>query len=750
MPNKKSSENLESASSNLLSVRHMRRSMRLHASSDPKEVARTLDQILKEAIAVQAADQSKLGRSAINELRQVRQDLLAGQIKAGKRQQDFVSKYSLVLDEIGKAQAEADKKVRGDNTKEVSDNLKQSLKGILPSSDTIISGIITANPAIGYSVKLLSRMSGAIKEQRKQRAELYKQNILDIQKKHHLNDEEEKNNDEKKAVVEKQADVVQKQEKVVKTENKPVRQRSSFSRVSAEELRKQTVILLKVDKELESIRTKLVGASTLNDLDDPVVQAVQDISSETKESLQKVSSDFWNAARSTSKVSKVMSDQVVSQTNILEKVGTSTDEQKSALEKVSQAVAAQTDTSTKLLEQTTKQTEIQQDQLDQAERDRNAAGRSQRLTDIKTIGKPGAMTPNVAKETEAGGGMLSKLMNFAGLKSLIGGAGGGLLGSIIGFFTGGIMGKILGGFGKFFKLFASLSGILRLVGKFAVVGAVITGIFDFVDGLFNAEKLFGHGDLNILDRISAGFANLIAGFVTSITGIIDWVSEKLFGTSIFGFDQDGLAKMILDFRQNVIDALSNAIETVVNFFKDTGKFIAEGIPEWTDKVLLNMKNMVLGVFSSIGDAIGGFIDSVTPSFMKKNRGSTSNKPDSALIAKVNTIPTDIVDAVSRTAVASSVDQIPISISGQNSPVTVVPQPNGQTVNSGIVSQADQSNTVMAAKAAIGGGSNTAVVAPTTNNNNVTNMSYQGSMSARNVEPIHKVFNTYNQFAFGIP
>ena len=135
--------------STLQDVRKMRRSIRLRGEQDPEKVAQSLTVILREAIALRAANSGRVGRSAVNELRNIRRAMLTNQISAGGRTPEFVAKYSAILDQITDTQTDSARETEG-----VGGGIGQAITQNLPSADAITSALITANPVLGYTTKI--------------------------------------------------------------------------------------------------------------------------------------------------------------------------------------------------------------------------------------------------------------------------------------------------------------------------------------------------------------------------------------------------------------------------------------------------------------------------------------------------------------------------------------------------------------------------------------------------------------------
>lgn len=132
----------------LLQVRSMRRSDQIRNETDPDKVANILENLIKESIHLQNGGDKSFQKRSMAELRQIRQDLVAGQINAGARNTELTVVYSSVIDALSKMEETDSKGFK------VYDKTASSLRKSIPSSDTLISALMTANPLMGYGVKM--------------------------------------------------------------------------------------------------------------------------------------------------------------------------------------------------------------------------------------------------------------------------------------------------------------------------------------------------------------------------------------------------------------------------------------------------------------------------------------------------------------------------------------------------------------------------------------------------------------------
>ena len=137
----------------LLDLRSMRRSNALRNETDPTKVANILEDLIKESIHLQHGGDKGFQRKSMAELKQIRRDLVAGQINAGDKTGKMTVVYSSVIDALSKAEQEGSKGMQ------VYEKTAESLRKSIPTTDTLISALMTANPLMGYGVKMVRDMS---------------------------------------------------------------------------------------------------------------------------------------------------------------------------------------------------------------------------------------------------------------------------------------------------------------------------------------------------------------------------------------------------------------------------------------------------------------------------------------------------------------------------------------------------------------------------------------------------------------
>src|SRR5699024_7067614 len=88
-----------------------------------------------------------------------------GQINTGGGGADYVTKISLVLDQIQGIEQESQAQQREQRRQQGGGTARSALGVIgraLPSADTLISALITANPIMGYSAKVGRDLIGSL------------------------------------------------------------------------------------------------------------------------------------------------------------------------------------------------------------------------------------------------------------------------------------------------------------------------------------------------------------------------------------------------------------------------------------------------------------------------------------------------------------------------------------------------------------------------------------------------------------
>lgn len=169
----------------LQDIKKMRRVIKMRESTDPAEVASILDTVLREVIMVRESTGGRIGANAIRELRDIRSDMIAGQIDVGQNSGRMIAKYSIVLDELDKVN---DREARGGGGLPIPTNF--DLSSIVPSSESLISALITANPILGYTTKIARDFFSGMSERRQREEERIQQTLQEAKRKAELYESE--------------------------------------------------------------------------------------------------------------------------------------------------------------------------------------------------------------------------------------------------------------------------------------------------------------------------------------------------------------------------------------------------------------------------------------------------------------------------------------------------------------------------------------------------------------------------------
>lgn len=616
---------MKKAKTLLMDIRHARRSINLR-DQDPKEVQETLARILQEAVVLQTSDDGALGNAAIRELKQVRRSLVAQQVDAGSRNAEFIGKFSAVLDSVD------NKDLAEDSDNELGlKNALDNMKNNLPSIDTITSAVMTANPLLGYGIKMFTDLTRGVRERRRRQSEERARGIEQALQESRL--------------LEKEEEVAEERIHNAKEEAKERKARRGIYTPNFERLEE------KLDR----------------------------LSTEEPEDIQQV---------------ELVKNEEAEETN--------------------QLIREMVDTQNEQLELDKKREE------------------HERLEKRESEFKGGV----VATE---GKGQFGK--NNAGGR-------GGLLGGLGGIAGGGLIAGGMAALRPLLGIFRGLGGLAKSVGRialrFGVVTTVIMSIVDFVDGFFNADKLLGKTDLNIGDRIYAGFLNIGAGLLSAILTPLNWLSEKLFNYSFpFETTQEAMFGYMNNLKEAVVDGAKNlfndAISGVTGWF-NRGVDMVKGAGEWSvekynDIVdrLTSFKEGVSDWFSSTINDIGGWFGSKFDS--AKNFFGFDSKDEAEAERVVTEVAQDFLTSERRSTGNDRIDNEVVSIQER------AMQEQARPINNQLTERSEVNDR---SRGGSESGSNV-VVAPNTVQNNVTNNTYGGARYHDNHEPTHRrIMNGYGR------
>lgn len=560
----------------LLDVRSMRRSVKIRDETDPNKVSDILEQIIKESIHLQNAGDKGFQKKSLNELKQIRRDLVAGQINAGSKTGQMTAVYSGVIDSIEKMEQNQAKGF------DAYDKTAGALKNSIPSSDSLISALMTANPIVGYGVKLVRDLSRSSQDSRREAAkEAAKKLALLKGQEAYLEEQFKKlKEDEKKEPL---VEVPDDKEKVTPVDGEP------------------KVVIVDEDGK---------DTSASPDLYDDILHEIRD---DIKELVA-----IW-------------SDDPVGN---LDKAANDDDIETKSLDQLTRISTAIEDMNAQSIENSADQINASE----KIEADRERDNDLERVRNADTSGSPlnplDHVSTNAVGQPEEKGFMSGAL---GGILRLLGGVVmgivGGLGGLLAAFATGGILTTLLKPFTAVLKFIGSIGRLAVSLGtKILLPLAVIKSIYDFFDAFFNADAFLKKNDsqISIGERISLGFANVVA----KLAGLVDDLFE-LFDIDLF--DQEGLTVKIHEFFMGVpkmvTDFLDKMWTSVTGVYTQVMAFIND-IPNKVTGMIDQLTSLVTGVYDDAVAAVRGKIDEIKKNLVESYEG---------IIEKVTGVFTSISD-----------------------------------------------------------------------------------------------------------
>uniref|UniRef100_A0AAU8GK67 Tail length tape measure protein n=1 Tax=Salmonella phage vB_STmST313_KE27 TaxID=3161178 RepID=A0AAU8GK67_9CAUD len=208
--------------------------------------------------------------------------------------------------------------------------------------------------------------------------------------------------------------------------------------------------------------------------------------------------------------------------------------------------------------------------------------------------------------------------------------------------------KLIGGFIKLFMGFGmGIGGLLKplkAATKMLRVGplALITSVFEFGKGFFNAKEILGKAQVSIVDRVQAGITELVGSF----GDLADWVAE------IFGWDNAGFGKafreQVLKMTEAPVRWLNSIVDWVSNdLFAGIGKGTA--LTEIPGKLADNLQGQLIKLVDWVTGGISGLIDDGMAAAnkvvedMKKGFAENVKKPFFNMLNAITNAMFDIVD-----------------------------------------------------------------------------------------------------------
>lgn len=166
--------------------------------------------------------------------------------------------------------------------------------------------------------------------------------------------------------------------------------------------------------------------------------------------------------------------------------------------------------------------------------------------------------------------------------------GGGLFGGILGAITTPLVG-----------LMAMLGGVAALALPAVAVGAVLSGLYLFVDGFMNAGEIAkkNEKDLTITDRVNAGMDNIAAQVLKGV----DWLFESAGMDLMDTEDRDGgsLASRLFANQQKSQARIQEDYDSIGRGIDRVGEWVSE------------FSDSIVNIFDDVVGWGSGLIDSIT-------------------------------------------------------------------------------------------------------------------------------------------
>lgn len=579
----------------LLDIRAMRRSVKIRNETDPEKVAEILEQLVKESVHLQNAGDKGFQRKSLAELKQIRRDLVSGQINAGSKTGQMTAVYSGVIDSIEKLEQNQEKGF------DAYDKTASALRNSIPSSDTLISALMTANPIVGYGVKMVRDLARSSQDGRRKAA---KEAAARLKL---LREQEVYLEEQFKKLRESEADA----------NPTPPADGPPPGDLSPEPLPANTPPIV-VDTDAAPPTILPVDEPKKNegklDIYDAILKEIRD---DIKELVL-----LWGGTPSGG----------AGDLNPLNGGG-ETDPAKQAeldyLASIKAALDAMAAENARLAAEAITAAE-------ELEEKRKRDAEIIRVRDEDTRGGPLPIVDDVDSDTvrdpdHAGGGVMGGIMKLLGgvVMSIV----GGLSGLLAAFAAGGILTTLLKPFTAVLKFIGSIGRLAVSLGtKILLPLAVIKSIYDFFDAFFNADAFLKKNDsqISIGERISLGFANVIAKLV----GLVDDLFE-LFDIDLF--DQEGLTVKIHEFFMSVpkmvTDFLDKMWTSVTGVYTQVMAFVND-IPNKVTGMIDQLTSLVTGVYDDAVAAVRGKIDEIKKNLVESYEG---------IIEKVTGVFTSISD-----------------------------------------------------------------------------------------------------------
>lgn len=160
----------------LIDTRKMKRMAALMTEGNSDKAAEMLQNILNEALSIQMTGNIRSQTNAVQEIKSLRNAMVAGSIQAGKMSTRMIGAYTLAAEEMERETLKLSQKMADDNKVDLN-----FISDRLPSMDSLTSALITANPFMGYSVKIARDIGKELKNRKSQKLQAERSRLELIQ-----------------------------------------------------------------------------------------------------------------------------------------------------------------------------------------------------------------------------------------------------------------------------------------------------------------------------------------------------------------------------------------------------------------------------------------------------------------------------------------------------------------------------------------------------------------------------------------
>lgn len=208
----------------------------------------------------------------------------------------------------------------------------------------------------------------------------------------------------------------------------------------------------------------------------------------------------------------------------------------------------------------------------------------------------------------------------------------------------GFFGKLFSGEGikgllsPFTKLFSILTigaMILKPLIKGGVVIEAIKGIYDFIEGIFDANNILGKKDIDWKDRVEVGVGNVLSGIIEQVNGLL----KSLTGIDIIDKrSRDQMTKVYYDFFHDFTKNLVWLTHDLSSRVMDEFNKWADESEKWLSGLIEEAFDPLKKLMENISNYISNKIDEFVPDWAKdwftnssdNNMDNTNKQPLSVM------------------------------------------------------------------------------------------------------------------------